>query len=51
MEVDVMDNVFVKDVTEAPSSTVERAVQVSGNVCYHRGLTLTIIRFIHGEQG
>lgn len=29
MEVDVMENVFVKDWVEAPSSTVERAVQVS----------------------
>lgn len=28
MEVDVMENVFVKDSVEAPSSTVERAVQV-----------------------
>lgn len=29
MEVDVVDNVFVKDSAEAPSSTVERMVQVS----------------------
>ena len=29
MEVDVMENVFVKDSVEAPSSTVERTVQVS----------------------
>uniref|UniRef100_A0A3P8SBZ8 RING-type E3 ubiquitin transferase n=1 Tax=Amphiprion percula TaxID=161767 RepID=A0A3P8SBZ8_AMPPE len=28
MEVDVMDNVFVKDSVEAPSSTVERTVQL-----------------------
>nr|XP_040019510.1 transcription intermediary factor 1-alpha-like isoform X2 [Gasterosteus aculeatus aculeatus] len=28
MEVDVMENVFVKDSVEAPSSTVERAVQL-----------------------
>lgn len=29
MEVDVMQNVFVKDAADAPSSTVERTVQVS----------------------
>lgn len=36
MEVDVMENVFVKDSVEAPSSTVERMVQVSiwGQPCH-----------------
>lgn len=37
MEVDVMDNVFVKDSVEAPSSTVERTVQVGDKIHYPWG--------------
>lgn len=37
MEVDVMENVFVKDSAEAPSSTVERTVQVSDKIHHPMG--------------
>lgn len=35
MEVDVMENIFLKDSVEAPSSTVERTVQVGDIRHYH----------------
>lgn len=43
MEVDVMENVFVKDTVEAPSSTMERTVQVSDRVHYHMLLVLMAV--------
>lgn len=43
MEVDVMENVFVKDSVEAPSSTVERTVQVGDRVYYHMGAALFLV--------
>jgi len=43
MAVDVMDNVFAKDPTEAPSSTVERTVQVGEKVHNHAGAALFLV--------
>lgn len=53
----MMENVFVKDSVEAPSSTVERTVQVSDNTHYHMGAALLLvfrvmaIIFPHDKQG
>lgn len=38
-----MDNVFVRDSVETPSSTVERTVQVSDNMHYHMGAALSLV--------
>lgn len=43
MEVDVMENAFVKDSVEAPSSTVERTVQVSDKMHNHMGAALLLV--------
>lgn len=39
----MMENVFVKDSVEAPSSTVERMVQVSDRMHYHMGAALPLV--------
>lgn len=48
MEVDVMENVFVKDSVEAPSSTVERMVQVSDRMHYPMGAALLLVFTLTG---
>ncbi len=53
----MMENVFVKDSVEAPSSTVERTIQVSDNIHYHMGAALLLvfkvmaIIVLHDNQG
>lgn len=39
----MMENVFVKDSVEAPSSTMERTVQVSDRIHYHMGAVLLLV--------
>ncbi len=43
IEADVMENVFVKDSVETPSSTMERTVQVSGRMYHHMGAALPLL--------
>lgn len=43
IEADVMENVFVKDSVETPSSTMERTVQVSDSVYNHMGAALLLL--------
>lgn len=43
MEVDVVENVFVKDSAETPSSTVERTVQVGDERHCHMGAALLLV--------
>lgn len=40
-----MENVFVKDSVEAPSSTVERTVQVSDNM----HILWALMKFLHDK--